>query len=712
MTVAARGLTALRGYPLLVTALLCVLSLVYTQDTLRGQAGKAAEKRPFPHTSHVADTWYYHGGKYPSDPKASKDPYVAGEVARDCRGCHDYGEKAKDGTWLREPRSPMSVCKDCHYGDVLAVEIQAGFEAGLRAGRGSTSAFEHLDHDNMACRECHVQSKDDPESFGGATGVPACMTCHTDGGAERTYDTLAGRSIDKRSVREGFLEWLNADASMALPGRGPYPHDRHIAPEKRKDAASCVQCHGDVDAATALDLHLKEYTAAECARCHVQADGKPVDVQTVYDQRPSAAAKTFAHADHLHGKGGVEDLSLVQAGSRERLEKGGCLECHEHTETARVAADGVVQPPSYTLRADREDYAGCMSCHDVAAFRAPHHGQWDNCSACHTFDGADHAAFKHTRPQVAVDRLVAGEVRFLVDAQRHPGLAGQVDQDCLACHRAALPVLPSRVNGARFEHSSHLPAQPTTQDCLACHSSVSAAATSAGIGLAWQPERSEAASAQQRASFSMAGCGSCHPGIRIDERSLTQPTPKNTVAFNHADHMAKARDPLTGQPVSCVTCHDFDPKQRGSEIGVRPTASSCVQCHAHDDAHAQWTGGVGAAEAASCARCHTDAVPTPDVPVLVQRARIALQGKQHHPPGMGCFECHLQEPLGRLAEVSAVLSSFPKGDRQHLGGRPAGCSDCHWSKAPPSFPEAAVDAATRRQLGNSLLNFPGQKGVK
>ena len=26
--------------------------------------------------------------------------------------------------------------------------------------------------------------------------------------------------------------------------------------------------------------------------------------------------------------------------------------------------------------------------------------------------------------------------------------------------------------------------------------------------------------------------------------------------------------------------------------------------------------------------------------------------------------------------------------------------------------QAAVDAATRRQLGNSLLNFPGQKGVK
>lgn len=707
----ARGVRfALPALLLLVAA--CLLPARADADAPAQGGAKAQQRRPFPHRGHVPDTWYYRGGKYPGDPKPSQDPGDVAEVARDCRGCHDFGARGADGKPGREARSPMAVCKNCHYGEVLSIEVQPGFERGLREGRGSSSAFEHLDHDNLACRQCHAQSPTDPDSFEGATGMPSCVVCHTEGGEERPYEALAGRTIDKQKIRAGFLEWLDKDASMSAPGRGPYPHDLHLPAERRDDAASCASCHGDVGAATALDLHMKEFRVQDCARCHVQKDGRPVQVEKAVETRASPTALSFSHADHLKGVASKDAPDRVGPGAQDRIDTHGCLECHERSEHPAVAADGSAAPPTYAVRADRDEYQDCMSCHDVAAFRAPHHGQWTSCAACHALEGGTHAAFKARRPTAAVDRLPAGAARFVVLSQNHPGVSGSVDQDCAACHRAPLRELPSRVSGARFEHASHLGPQPTAQDCLACHKDAAASADPSGIGLAWDPARAEAAPLESRASFEMTGCAACHPGIRLDPRGAPQSARRETVVFGHAAHMRKAVDPRTGKPVSCTSCHDFDAQARGAAMGVRAEALACTQCHAHDDAHMAATGGVGAAEAASCVRCHKDALPPFDAPAQVQRVRIALQGAQHHPLDKGCFDCHLQEPPGRLAAVTAVLASFPGGMQQHKDGRPSGCADCHWAKAPPGFPEAVVDGRTRAQAGRSLAGFPGQAGTR
>ncbi|MEY2746885.1 MAG: hypothetical protein RL112_1927 [Planctomycetota bacterium] len=718
---ASRGLLAAAALCALAAPFLRAGSSVVAADPASVAATQAQAKkpRPFPHTSHVADRWYYRGGRHPGDPKPSAAEHDRLEVARDCRGCHDHGARDESGRTTRAARDPLAGCADCHYPvevdgatrDVLKVEVQPGFAGGLRAARASTSAFDHLDHDNLACRQCHAQSEQDPESFGGATGVPACMECHTEGAEAREWDVLAGRSIDKSKLRAGFLAWLDRDASMRAPGRGPYPHDRHIPPGQRRDGASCVACHGEVGSATALDLHLKEHSAQECARCHIQSDGAPVKVETVLEKRASVAALSFAHADHARRKGAAEDLAVVVAGSSARLESNGCLECHEHVEHARIGPDGAPTPPTYMLRADRDEYSDCMSCHDVPAYRAPHHGRWDSCSACHDMEAGSHAAFKERRPTTLVDRLPPGAARFVADPQRHPGLADRPDQDCAACHRAPLPALPSRVDGARFEHASHLPPEPTTQDCLACHPSILDARSSGAIGLPWDAASAAQVEPARRASFSMDGCSSCHPGIRLDAASLPEPAPRAATTFDHAAQLAKALDPRTGAKVSCASCHDFDPAARGAGIGVAAKALSCVECHAHDEARAATTGGVGADEAASCARCHEDSLPSATRPMLVDRARVALQGAQHHPAGKGCNDCHLDEPPGRLEAVLAVLASYPHGKGQHsrdAGGRPqGGCSDCHWSKAPPGYPEASVDAAERKRAGDSLSDFPG-----
>jgi len=193
--------------------------------------------------------------------------------------------------------------------------------------------------------------------------------------------------------------------------------------------------------------------------------------------------------------------------------------------------------------------------------------------------------------------------------------------------------------------------------------------------------------------------------------ALPAPAPRDTVAFDHAAHLTNARDPRTGEPVTCASCHDFDSRGASDSIGVRPKALSCVECHAHDAERAATTGGVGADEAGSCARCHESGVPSAAQPPSVERSRIALQGAQHHPVDMGCYDCHLREPAGALAPVQSLLAFYPQGKGQHTrdaDGRPqGGCSDCHWSKAPPGYPEAIVDAGERKRAGDSLVAFPG-----
>lgn len=685
---------------------ICTLLLVASSAAARPQT---PEKRPFPHRSHVSESWYDNIGRpLPAPPRSNAD-WVKVEVARDCRGCHDFGEKDAAGKITRPARSVLATCEICHYEGVIALEITQGYERGLREGRGSQSAFEHLDHGNMACRACHAPHSDElMDDFSTKTGVPACMECHTKGGESRTFEPLAGRTVDLAKLSVGFTEWLNADPSMSRADRGPYPHEVHLSREKLADKTACLGCHADVEDASATDLHLKEYTAEECADCHVQRDA-PVRVDRAVTKWPSAAALTFAHEDHLGS--GVEDRQLAVAGSRAKIDAEGCLTCHEHAARNTSAPDGTSLPPTFVLSADRTGYAGCMSCHDVPHFRAPNHGRWDECTSCHAFGEGDP---KTLRPKAAVDRIAVGDIAFQMDAQSHPGLAPKPDQDCAACHRASLPARPSRIAGRRFEHASHLGRDPQSTDCEVCHTGIAHSAQSAAIGSPWDAVRAEARGIERRLTFDSAVCTVCHPGIRVDPDSLTPPARRDVVAFGHADHMGKARDPRSGELVTCSSCHAFDPSERGGDIGVRAEALTCVQCHQHDAEHAAFTGGIGAEGVASCEHCHTSGLPRIGVPLEVDRVRVALNGPQHHPTDRACVECHVQELPGKLAPVSAVLATFPKpgGDRSPhtIAGRPGDktCYDCHWAiKDNRVPPEQRAGGFARKSDGNFLSNFPG-----
>jgi len=700
-----------------------VVSLAFLSLSLAAaRPAQTPAKVPFPHRSHVPAVWYERGASSRAGPGGSVHEFDTMEVERDCRGCHVFGEKDAEGQATKPARSPMDVCANCHYGDVLATEIQPGFEKGLREGRGSLSAYDHRDHLNLACRECHAPPTDlEVQDFSAATGVPACVTCHTQGGENRKYEAVAGRTVDVGRLQTGFVAWLNADPSMAREGRGPYPHDAHMSPAKLADKTACVECHADIDDADATDLHTKEYTAEECATCHVQADGKPVRIDRAIERRPSIAALTFAHDDHL---GSGEDLDVVKAGSRAEIESRGCLACHAHSGTAVRAPDGSALPPTFIVREDRDDYDGCVSCHDVPAFRAQNHGKWETCTGCHSFGEGDLA---DVRPQAAVDRARPGQVTFLMASQAHPGIAGKPAQDCSSCHRASLPALPSRITGKRFEHASHLGRDPKAADCQLCHAGVAASAGSTAIGAPWDDARAASISADRRLTFETSACTTCHPGIQVDPASLAKPERRDVVAFDHAAHMSKARDPRTGQMVTCTSCHEFDASARGTDIGVRKDALSCVQCHLHDDVHAPWTGGIAKSGVDSCENCHQSGIPALDTPPDVDRVRVALKGPQHHPANSRCSDCHSMEAPGVLEPVTAVLATFPRQatwkpenayfarsphklsekEKQASRGPADGCQNCHWAVSKNQLTEGRVDGNTRKRNGSRMLVFPG-----
>jgi hypothetical protein len=447
-----------------------------------------------------------------------------------------------------------------------------------------------------------------------------------------------------------------------------------------------------------------------CAACHVQANGTPVTVERTLETRPSVAALTFSHADHLR-TGGAPVAGATTPNAREQLATEGCLACHEHSSAPVRAPDGSALPATFVVRDDRAGYAGCMSCHEVPRFQAPNHGDWGNCVGCHSFGQGDLATL---RPRTAVERAAVGEVRFRMPLQRHPGITEEPDQACAECHRAPLPATPSRIAGQRFDHASHLGPEPTMQDCQACHTGLLSAEGPEGLGLAWDQASAGSAPAADLLPFDLASCTSCHAGIELAPASLVTRERREVPTFSHAAHLSNSTDPRTGRPVTCASCHDFEAGVPGTPIGVNDAAQTCVQCHKHDEAYAPWTGDLFGDAVGSCAQCHAAGVPAIDAQLDVQRVRVALQGAQHHPPDRGCWECHLQEEPGRLAPVTAVTATFPGPTRNphDANGYPAGsCNSCHWAIRKKAIPqeEAQVTAVTRQMFGTNLDRFPGGK---
>ena len=144
---------------------------------------------------------------------------------------------------------------------------------------------------------------------------------------------------------------------------------------------------------------------------------------------------TFPHKPHLSAEALKKD-DLAQA----------CLACHEW----RKGGTEVNWPlkPTWTAPG-KSTYGRCVSCHShrgkAEAVNLKHEGAFaDTCVICHVA-GLEGGSLKNDRPQTTVKRRKPGTV-FRITTQAHPFITGRTaDATCSDCHRAKIPLLPSRL---------------------------------------------------------------------------------------------------------------------------------------------------------------------------------------------------------------------------------------------------------------------------
>jgi hypothetical protein len=372
-----------------------------------------------------------------------------------------------------------------------------------------------------------------------------------------------------------------------------------------------------------------------------------------------------------------------------------------------------VSQPTFAVRSDRADYAGCITCHDVERFKTKDHGNWNACAGCHELAGGD---MESDRVTARVLRAQPGTVTFLMPPAAHPGLAGNPIQQCADCHKVALPPASAR-KGARFDHAQHVGKDATAESCAACHAKrIDLAESSGSIGLEAAAPGSRVIGIDDLLTFDPAACQACHPGISVDPDSLSRPESRDVPEFSHAHHLRKAPDPARpGERMQCSTCHPFEagksPTQPPRLVSTLEGARSCTLCHQHDAAHAPWTGRIHGSDVQSCAVCHADRMPRRGFRAPAEsQGLVSLSGPQHHPDDRACEECHL-DTLSSLPPSTAVIEASGALFAIHAGNRyPADCRACHWALDVRTLGAQASTLDARRREGGSLVGFPGGNG--
>lgn len=677
---------------------------------------RAEDPRCFRHTSHVPTFWY--------DASKQTTPSDALEYPRDCRGCHDYSVKGK-------PRDPQQTCVLCHEDPafnadwrVFKITFAKEFETSLAALRTPGTAFEHFDHLNLECRQCHFPKQglkgsdkcsDEKKHLPGSVGEATCNACH--GNAEPPKLVPVVGSTIKREKLAGLTEGLNRNPKLGLPDRGPFLHRDHLLAAEINAKDGCAKCHADVRTATSSDLYKKEFAAPDCAKCHISSTG-PIQVGQRQDSKPSSTALTFSHRDHLRDAAGPDvDKNCKRGGVEfEDVKSRGCLACHVYEPSSAM--------PTYAVRSDSASYQqGCMRCHDVERFRTKDHGNWQACVDCHTIGVGD---MKTNRLLADVDRSAPGSVTFSMPPQKHPGIVDKPAQACEECHKAPVRELPTRIEKTRFDHAAHLREGFTAADCDRCHvTRINATTSSSQIGSPWKGGAASGVAPEALLTFDIGACNECHAGIRVEPSSIARHVEQRPHEFSHAAHLKHA-----GQPdrtdMLCTTCHPFaasattEAAAGGATarlVGTRPEAANCTLCHQHDAGHAAWTGKLATSEAASCVRCHVDRMPEPKAVPAIDRALVALTGMQLHPPGRACTECHTgqgESPL-RWVDVASPIGQqpHPHKDNGYPDTKSIACHECHWAvEIDPISEDKRAKGPIRASEGTDLTRFAGGKKRK
>lgn len=595
-----------------------------------------------------------------------------------CARCHDAAQVAKDdhaevrglrwftgaadeaaatrlGVPFRKPPTDLPA-----YAKVL-VEAFAGPSGGVNTTRLPVGGdFDHYDHGDIACRDCHTNITVASAKEVGTGKIPSdgCAKCHQSD-AQATGARVS--QVAKKELRPlwSLGAFVHAD------------HYRFLAPGATRKP--------DVATAAAYDLLANSKTGA-CEVCHTQ---DPAAIGTTQRDFPFAAGQSrHRYLDCVV----CHDVGAWRTGET------AAAPLHDSTDGA---ADGVAS-----------GWTACASCHvfGSADFRSARPQVAVTRATGRTFEFS-----VHTHPDIT---------QRGIDASGRQALA-----DCKSCHRARVPELPSRLERRAFRHATHLPAAATEQDCRGCHPLAVTAAdavalgggdfrtyTLAGcatchLGSTVQEVDGPAPAPREVVAFphgphtkAGAKCTDCHE-LAGDGADVT--TKAKALACNQChDHQAGGpqAERLFGEPVkSCAACHDEVPAAGGAPQLAVPAARGTPAAAVDPRYRAEQSTFAGFVDSqfhplgGTCTDCH----------------RAVLQPDPKW-PGL------------RVPRADHLFGTSKSPHANAARKQPAECLRCHWK--PIDGLDAGVDAGsteerffrknptdqrTRDAYGNDNLGYPG-----
>jgi hypothetical protein len=346
-------------------------------------------------------------------------------------------------------------------------------------------------------------------------------------------------------------------------------------------------------------------TGGDCAACHTAP----------WDPTPMAQRCLDCHSDT------AADLSDPTSLHGALQAQGADMDCQQcHTEHRGPAA-------SLTF-VDMTTFP-----HDVVGFSLAGHslrldGSPFDCQDC------------HTESLARFDVLTCGDCHRQGDPAFMQTHVADFGTDCLACHDGI-----DSYGRANFDHSRvfALTGKHADVTCSGCHAGARTAAD-----LQATPTDCIACHARDDAHDGQFGqdCAACH--VTTDWRDAT---------FDHS----LTAFPLTGQhtAVECTACH-IDQVFRG-------TPTTCVACHAQDDAH---DGQFGQ----DCAACH---VTTDWRDATFDHSQTAFPLTGQH-VAVQCSQCHVNQVF-RGTPTDCVACHIDPAF--HAGAFGVTCADCHTTAA-------------------------------
>jgi len=407
-----------------------------------------------------------------------------------------------------------------------------------------------------------------------------------------------------------------AASAQLSPGKLSRPH------RELEGLTRCTQCH---------ELG-KPIDGARCLACHAALDAR-IKARRGFHGRDEVRTKACVscHSDH-HGL----DFPLV------RWEKG--MEAFDHSRTG------------WKLE----------GAHRTA-----------KCRDCHRRELVDPELRKRTDLHPARTFLgLSGECR----ACHRDEHAGQLGEDCAACHDAA------GWQRTSFDHAkARFPLTGAHRElaCAACHKPELARPRES----AFVVDKAPADRAARYRPLPFSRCTDCHRDPHEGRLGSDCASCHSTATFATGregfDH-ARTRYPLSGahQRVACADCH------RGPDAGLRPPDfRDCAPCHT--DPHGGQFRARGREQA--CSSCHDTERFTPSLFGVArhQASRFPLTGAHQ---AVACGDCHTRrsphEPVrydlgGRGFSGQACLdchADVHEGQAAPWMGE-AGCLDCHSTEA-------------------------------